>query len=236
MSLRRSTRIQQAVSPTISSVNNSVIQVQHAAISSTTSKKGRGSKNTDVKGIKAVAHNSSTSRDAIQPEPQLQNRKRRRLSTNEIVDDVDEKSKGKQEIGGNVPGTTPHKRNAPPLPAEQQQQQTPGSTGLAGDGGRRDGAVVEAALPENKVVNKDMVAIASTDSVLEKANAYILSQDPGLADLIERHPCEMFSPAGLQEVIHPFQNLVTGIMAQQACTILKSSIADGRSHSNIWLS
>lgn len=214
MSLRRSTRIQQAVvSPTSSINDSSTNKVQQAAKANTTSERSQNSRKNNSKGNQNPAEKSNNSKDATQPRPQ--NKKRRRLNTSEGRDGVNEKLEGKEAVGGNLSAAKPHKKNALPL----AEQQTRSSTGLTKKESRKDG-VAETAVTDNKVVNEDTVAAAATDNVLEKANAYLVSQDPGLADLIKRHPCEMFSPAGLQEVIHPFQNLVTGILAQQACKTL----------------
>ena len=214
MSLRRSTRIQQTVKSPTSIINDSsATNVQYATNSALKSNKGKNNRNIDIKSNNNTINKSGASKAAIEPKPQYS--KRRRLNTSEVCDDTNERPKGKKGERRNVLAAEPYNSDAPQLSV----QQTPGSIDPAGEGSRRDG-VVETAMAKNKVMNKDTVAAATTDSILEKANAYLVSQDPGLADLIQRHPCEMFSPAGLQEVIHPFQNLVTGIMAQQACTIL----------------
>jgi DNA-3-methyladenine glycosylase II len=52
----------------------------------------------------------------------------------------------------------------------------------------------------------------------------LLSVDPGLKSLIEKHHCRVFSPEGLNEEIDPFRSLSSGIMAQQVSGAAASSI------------
>ena len=56
---------------------------------------------------------------------------------------------------------------------------------------------------------------ATTGNILEQACAHLISVDPKMKPLIEKHPCSIFSPAGLAETIDPFRSLCTGIMGQQ---------------------
>jgi len=55
----------------------------------------------------------------------------------------------------------------------------------------------------------------TTDNVLEKACAHLLSIDPRLKTVIDQHHCRLFSPEGLSEEVDPFDALASSIMSQQ---------------------
>jgi hypothetical protein len=59
------------------------------------------------------------------------------------------------------------------------------------------------------------------DTLLQEAEAYLISVDPKLKTLIEKHHCKMFSPEGLREVVDPFTALASSIMGQQVCSSSK---------------
>lgn len=65
---------------------------------------------------------------------------------------------------------------------------------------------------------------ANTGSLLETACNHLLSVDPTLKPLIEKHHCRVFSPQGLNEEIDPFRSLSSGIMAQQVSGAAAKSI------------
>ena len=64
----------------------------------------------------------------------------------------------------------------------------------------------------------------TTENLLQKAEAFLIKQDPRLRDLVEAHKCHMFTPEGLAEVIEPFQSLTSGIMGQQVSGAAAKSI------------
>jgi DNA-3-methyladenine glycosylase II len=64
----------------------------------------------------------------------------------------------------------------------------------------------------------------NTGSLLETACNHLLTVDPGLKPLIEKHHCRVFSPEGLNEEIDPFRSLSSGIMAQQVSGAAANSI------------
>ena len=220
MSLRRSSRIQQASTyptpstngPLAANARNVTVNISSAKNSKNASSKRAGIKGNDTSGKKGVAAQGTAQ---LQPQlrPRPQQNKRRRLDGAEIRD---AKSKNEDKKGGDAREAKPYGTEAPELSAEQASR----TDGVAVKDGDKDEAA-ELVKTTNVAKDDGTVTAASpmdTDNVLEKANAYIISQDPKLADIIERYPCEMFSPKGLQEVVHPFQHLVTGIMAQQVCT------------------
>ena len=63
-----------------------------------------------------------------------------------------------------------------------------------------------------------------TGALLETACTHLLTVDPSLKSLIEKHHCRVFSPEGLSEEIDPFRSLSSGIMAQQVSGAAASSI------------
>lgn len=79
-----------------------------------------------------------------------------------------------------------------------------------------------------EVVPPDVGALkpASTDidTLLKDAEAYLVSVDPKLKGLIEKHHCKMFSPEGLREVVDPFTALASSIMGQQVSGAAAASI------------
>ncbi|KAF1921945.1 DNA glycosylase [Ampelomyces quisqualis] len=62
------------------------------------------------------------------------------------------------------------------------------------------------------------------DTLLKEAEAYLISVDPKLRGLIEKHQCKMFSPEGLREAIDPFTALASSIMGQQVSGAAAASI------------
>ena len=55
----------------------------------------------------------------------------------------------------------------------------------------------------------------TTSNLLDDAIKHILSVDPKLQAVIDKHHCTVFSPAGLQEVEEPFEALCRSIISQQ---------------------
>lgn len=68
--------------------------------------------------------------------------------------------------------------------------------------------------------------IATTGTLLEKATAHLIAADPRLKPLVDKHPCPLFSPAGLAEEIDPFRSLVNSIIGQQVSGAAAKSIRD----------
>ncbi|KAI9801331.1 MAG: hypothetical protein M1825_003309 [Sarcosagium campestre] len=70
------------------------------------------------------------------------------------------------------------------------------------------------ALPLSK-------AEVTTDNLLKTACNHLITVDPKLKAVIDKHPCPVFSPEGLAEKIDPFKSLTSGIIAQQLCQLSK---------------
>ncbi|KAH7043863.1 DNA glycosylase [Macrophomina phaseolina] len=64
----------------------------------------------------------------------------------------------------------------------------------------------------------------TTENLLEKACAHLISVDPRLRTVIDKHYCKVFSPEGLQEEVDPFKALVSGILSQQVSGAAAKSI------------
>jgi DNA-3-methyladenine glycosylase II len=55
----------------------------------------------------------------------------------------------------------------------------------------------------------------TTENVLERACAHLVSVDPRLKTVIDKHHCRLFSPEGLAEEVDPFIALASSIIGQQ---------------------
>jgi DNA-3-methyladenine glycosylase II len=77
----------------------------------------------------------------------------------------------------------------------------------------------EEASPSRPTANG-----GTTGSLLETACNHLLTVDPTLKPLIDKHHCRVFSPQGLDEEIDPFRSLSSGIMAQQVSGAAAKSI------------
>jgi DNA-3-methyladenine glycosylase II len=64
----------------------------------------------------------------------------------------------------------------------------------------------------------------TTNTLLDQACAHLISVDPRLRTIIEKHPCSIFSARGLAEQIDPFRSLTSGIMGQQVSGAAAKSI------------
>ena len=120
-----------------------------------------------------------------------------------------------------------------PTPAAAKLMELPSRTGGANDGvlpiNRVANPHITNALllsPETSrvVANKPADAISpsklpqskmTTGNILEKACAHLLTADPRLKPLIDKHHCAIFSAEGLAKEIDPFRALTSGIISQQ---------------------
>lgn len=91
----------------------------------------------------------------------------------------------------------------------------------------------EDATPARKRKAKELVppdvgaipsASTNIDRLLKDAEAHLVSVDPKLKTLIEKHHCKIFSPEGLREVVDPFTALSSGIIGQQVSSQAAASI------------
>jgi len=63
------------------------------------------------------------------------------------------------------------------------------------------------------------IGVSTTSSILEEALAHLVKVEPKLEAIIDKHPCNIFSPEGLAEEIDPFNSLTSGIISQQVSVI-----------------
>ncbi|KAF1814603.1 DNA glycosylase [Eremomyces bilateralis CBS 781.70] len=88
------------------------------------------------------------------------------------------------------------------------------------------GSKVVAYLPDASPSKAATIPRPSTttDTLLEEACAHLVTTDPTLKPLVEKHTCQMFTPAGLAEEIDPFESLASGIISQQVSGAAARSI------------
>jgi len=55
----------------------------------------------------------------------------------------------------------------------------------------------------------------TTKNLLDDAVAHLVKIEPKLKPIVDKHPCRVFSEAGLADEIDPFNSLVSGIISQQ---------------------
>lgn len=72
-----------------------------------------------------------------------------------------------------------------------------------------------AATSSVLVIPEKRDSAVTTATLLERGVAHLLSVDPTLTDLISAHPCPIFSRSGIEDVVDPFESLVSGIISQQ---------------------
>jgi DNA-3-methyladenine glycosylase II len=65
---------------------------------------------------------------------------------------------------------------------------------------------------------------STSASLLSQACSHLISADPKMAPLIQKHKCHMFSNAGLAEEVDPFRSLTSGIIGQQVSSAAAKSI------------
>jgi DNA-3-methyladenine glycosylase II len=94
---------------------------------------------------------------------------------------------------------------------------TPGGTHIVAypSNSRPGSPPSEASLPK---------PTGTTGTILDQACAHLISVDPKMKPLIDKHRCEIFSAKGLAEEIDPFRSLTTGIMGQQVSGAAAKSI------------
>ncbi|PVH84376.1 putative DNA-3-methyladenine glycosylase [Cadophora sp. DSE1049] len=84
-------------------------------------------------------------------------------------------------------------------------------------------------LVANKPVDQVSPSKASkvkttSGNILDEGVAHLITVEPKLKPVIEKHPCHMFSPEGLAEEIDPFMSLTSGIISQQVSGAAAKSI------------
>jgi DNA-3-methyladenine glycosylase II len=117
-------------------------------------------------------------------------------------------------IADNNPNpTTPEKAT----PSRRRRKVEPHATNapLQTPGGSRITTYPSQVFEADFQTPSQQTDILTTDNVLEKACAHLISIDPRLKTVIDQHHCRMFSPEGLAEEVEPFIALASGIIGQQ---------------------
>ncbi|KAF8545111.1 DNA glycosylase [Trichophaea hybrida] len=85
---------------------------------------------------------------------------------------------------------------------------------------------VPLVLPpqETAVVAYPPNSTNTTASILNDAQAHLISCAPSLSALIKKHPCNLFTAAGLSEAIDPFESLTSALISQQITGAAAKSI------------
>ena len=102
-------------------------------------------------------------------------------------------------------------------PSRRQRKVEPHATNapLQTPGGSRITAYPSQVFEADSQTTSQQTDTLTTDNVLEKACAHLISIDPRLKTVIDQHHCRMFSPQGLAEEVDPFIALSSGIIGQQ---------------------
>jgi DNA-3-methyladenine glycosylase II len=74
----------------------------------------------------------------------------------------------------------------------------------------------------------------TTKNLLDDAVAHLIKIEPKLKQIVEKHPCRVFSEEGLADEIDPFNSLVSGIISQQVSWSLNSILVLASQVSNIY--
>ncbi|KAL1383319.1 DNA glycosylase [Phyllosticta capitalensis] len=213
-----------------------------------TKSRGRKAKSKEVNGEPAVAETSKAAGDAskapakrgrppkrkaesplvendagmapLQPQPPVT--KRRKVTTSSPVKEKapsipppqtpDAKKRRKVEVEGQSSPSAP--RPAEPH-ASNAALKTPGGSRVT---------YLRKAPADGEGADSQAHPALTTETLLEEAEAHLIKIDPGLQPLIEKNPCKMFSPEGLQEEVEPFKALISSIMAQQVSGAAARSI------------
>lgn len=116
---------------------------------------------------------------------------------------------------GDIDDTTP----PPDRPVEPHVTNavlvTPGGTQLVAFSDGPDSSPSKIGLPR---------PTATTNSLLDQACQHLISVDPRMRPVIEKHTCHIFTAQGLAEQIDPFRSLSSGIIGQQVSGAAAKSI------------
>lgn len=116
-------------------------------------------------------------------------------------------------VNNNPNPATPEKAT----PSRRRRKVEPHATNapLQTPGGSRITIYPSQAFESGSQTPSQQTDTLTTDNVLEKACAHLISIDPRLKTVIDQHHCRMFSPEGLAEEVEPFIALSSSIMNQQ---------------------
>ncbi|KAG9243993.1 HhH-GPD superfamily base excision DNA repair protein [Calycina marina] len=81
-----------------------------------------------------------------------------------------------------------------------------------------------AQKPLTEVLPSKVSTSTTTENILDDAIAHLIKVEPKLKPYIEKTPCDVWSPAGLAQLIDPFKTLASGIISQQVSGAAAKSI------------
>ncbi|EMD62700.1 hypothetical protein COCSADRAFT_93648 [Bipolaris sorokiniana ND90Pr] len=236
MSLRRSARVASTNIPKVSDSDsqNGVARYEKATKSNAAAKKRKTSKGIIEQPIPDIASPS----DPVTPLPKKRKTKPTGESPIKLVPftptpaAVTLLSKGRTDLDHPLDDLS----NLQPRPAEPHITNAPLATPNGSHTVQAYGSSPvkpEDATPARKRKAKELVppdvgaipsASTNIDRLLKDAEAHLVSVDPKLKTLIEKHHCKIFSPEGLREVVDPFTALSSGIIGQQVLPQAAASI------------
>lgn len=220
MSLRRSARAKSTATP---------IEVPNGHVAEATQpsrKRPRKAKPTEDIAADAVTQDGASA--AMPPPPTTPLQKRRKVAKPESAEKAPPFTPTPSAIGmmtsnsvfrpsyssGDIDDAAPPPDDRPTEPHHVNATlATPGGTQIYSN--FEDVSPLRSAQPPSTTTSR---------SLLETACAHLISVDPALKPLIEKHHCRVFSPQGLGEEIDPFRSLSSGIMAQQVSGAAAKSI------------
>ena len=149
----------------------------------------------------------SLSRNARSPEKRIRRQTPLHLLSGQTAATATDSSKSSSAAHTKDRPADPHRTNAPLV--------TPMGSRLVSAHGAAD---------QSPSRNGRALQNTTTAHILQDACAHIVSVEPRLKPLIEKHPCQGFSPDALAEECNPFISLCSSIMAQQVSGAAASSI------------
>lgn len=153
---------------------------------------------------------------AVPKVPETPNKVRKQASTNVLVAlPLSTLTQSQEEpVANNTPIlATPE--NATPSRRRRKVEPHATNAPLQTPGGSRITTYPSQVFEAGSQTPTQQTDTLTTDNVLERACAHLISIDPRLKTVIDQHHCRMFSPEGLAEEVDPFIALASSIMGQQ---------------------
>lgn len=218
--LRRSARLGASNSPALSGIVQSVgsaagkdrSQDGHLATRGPNNKKGKSGASSSTRPEPPV-------KDEQQPVTPSRKRKRKRKSSIQASPAIATATPSAVRLmaASHVLGERDHATvSVPDRPAQPYKTNAPLVSSETSKIVAYQDGVVDPSPSKQQVLE----AATTTGNILVRACAHLISVEPSLRAVIEKHHCPLFSPEGLAEEIDPFRSLASGIIAQQVCILL----------------
>lgn len=228
MSLRRSARVSTQVKPDDELPSGRVAAKEAVKLAQTTKKRGPKSKteadiNTEAIASTAIAQDEMDEEEADAehmpaPAPTTPNKRRKIAQTTTLPPITPTPS----AIAFMTTSSTT--KPTPQPPATRLVKPSHTNAPLLTPGGSKVYSTFEDNPSPSKPGSAEAPPPPTNKTLLSTACAHLLSVDPSLAPVIEKHSCKVFSPEGLAEKIDPFRALASGIIAQQVSGAAAKSI------------